>query len=455
VEYEDFLESKKLVLKSSGIEVAESDINPKLFDFQKQLTRWSLRKGRCALFADTGLGKSPMQLEWSRLTGQKTLILAPLSVAKQTVGEGKKFDVEVKYVRSQAECDNPICITNYEMIDHFDPDQFGAVVADESGILKGLDGKTRQKLTDMFRMTPYKLCCTATPAPNDITEIANHAEFLGIMSRANMLAMFFTHDDAGWRLKKHAVEPFYRWLASWAMAIRFPSDLGYSDEGFILPPLNIIPHYVELDYVPDGQLLWDGDLKGIQDRARVRKETTEARVKTTAEMVNGDSEQWIIWCGLNEEARQAHKAMPDSVNVEGNMSTDDKQDAIERFQDGKYRVLVTKGKICGFGLNMQHCHKMAFLGMNDSYELMYQAIRREYRFGQKFPVDVHIVTTTIERGIYENVLRKEKEAGVMTQKLIENVKEFEKAEIGVMDAKKDYVTTKEIQIPEWLGGIAV
>src|SRR5579885_1359189 len=240
-DYERFLASKRLVAPSGGQEIDAGAIHPSLFPFQRALVRWAVRKGRAALFADTGLGKSFMQLEWARLIGTRTLIVAPLGVARQTVSEAARLGIDLVYARAQADAGDGLTITNYEMVEHFDAAAFGAVVLDESSILKSLDGKTKARLIEMFAETPYRLCCTATPAPNDITEIANHAEFLGIMRRVDMLASFFVHDDAGWRLKGHAERAFYRWLASWAMAVRKPSDLGpqYSDDGYDLPPLTM------------------------------------------------------------------------------------------------------------------------------------------------------------------------------------------------------------------------
>lgn len=437
--YENFLRRKALVVKSVGIKVENQDIHPKLFPFQRDLTKWALRKGRAAIFADCGLGKTFMQLEWARLIGKRALIIAPLSVARQTVNEAKKIDLWVHYTRSGNDLVDGINITNYEMIDKFNPSDFGAVILDESSILKSLDGKTRQKLTDMFAQTPFKLCCTATPAPNDISEIANHAEFLGIMTRADMLATFFVHDDSGWRLKGHAVQPFFRWLASWGMSIRRPSDLGYDDNGFVLPELTIKPIFVEVDYRPEGQLFFT-ELKGIQDRSEVRRNTLQARVEAAAELINASNEQWIAWVGLNDEGRELHKLVPDSVLVEGRQKPEEKQAAIEAFQDGQYRVLITKPKIAGFGMNFQMCSKMVFVGLSDSYESYYQCIRRSWRFGQQKPVEAYIVLSTPERAIYENILRKEKEAKEMAEHLIANINQFEKTEIEGIHENWTYET---------------
>lgn len=436
MEYQDFLDSKRLYQKSVGPEVASGAINPILFPFQRDLTRWAIRKGRTAVFADTGLGKTFMQLEWARLISQRCLIIAPLSVARQTVREAKKLGIDVRYCRN-GEVGPGISITNYEMVEHFDPLDFDAVVLDESSILKSLDGKTRQALTDMFSDTPYRLCCTATPAPNDIAEIANHAEFLGIMSRADMLATFFVHDDRGWRLKGHAKEPFFQWLASWSMSVRRPSDLGYDDTGYVLPPLNIVPKWLDTDYVPDGMLAFT-DLDGLKGRLDVRKGTINAKVAATAELVNASDEQWIVWCGLNEEADALTREIDGAVNVQGSDSAERKAEMLEAFQDGAYRVLITKAKIAGFGMNFQNAHNMAFVGLSDSWEAYYQCIRRQYRFGQTQPVNVHIVLTNLEEGIYRNVMRKETEAAAMAQQLIDNVQNYERGEIVAAHSEWQY-----------------
>jgi len=434
--YQELLSRKKIVFESKGLEIDRNDIHPVLFDFQKDLVKWALKKGRSAIFADTGLGKTFMQLEWARLTGETTIIIAPLSIAKQTEQEAHKIGIEINYIRKMADAKEGINITNYEMIEHLDDDFFGAVVLDESSILKSINGKIKTKLIEMFKQTAYKLCCTATPAPNDVAEMANHADFLGIMTRKEMLSAFFVHDNE-WRLKKHAIQPFYRWLASWGMAIKTPSNLGYSDDGYILPKINMMPEFVDSDYRPDGELFFTG-LKGISDRAKIRKSTVDARVDKIVEIVNNSDEQWLVWCGLNDEAAKAHKLIPDSVNVQGSDSTDKKIQEIQDFQSEKIRVLITKPKIAGFGMNFQNAHNMAFVGLNDSWESYYQCIRRSYRFGQKHEVNVHIVLADIEKGIYENIQKKEEVAKEMTDSLIENVKEYEKDSISEVTKEWDY-----------------
>lgn len=439
--YQEFLDAKKRAPQSLGRPVDPGDIHGKLFPFQRDLTRWSIRKGRAAIFADTGLGKTYMQLEWARLIGGRSLVVAPLSVARQTVRLAADIGLEPHYTRSGDDLADSINVTNYEMLEHFNPGDFSSVVLDESSILKSLDGKTRRRLTEMFGETTYRLCCTATPAPNDIAEIANHAEFLGIMTRAEMLASFFVHDDEGWRLKGHAAQPFYRWLASWGMSVRKPSDLGYDDDGFILPPLRIEPLWVDTDVRPDGALFFTG-IKGIQDRSKIRKATTRDRVSAAADLVTSDSDQWILWCGLNDEAASLAKMIPGAVNVQGADSPESKAAAFEGFQDGAVRVLITKARIGGFGMNFQNCHKMAFVGLNDSWEGYYQCIRRCYRFGQTQPVDVYIVLTEPEAPIYENVMRKEREAKRMADSLVEHVREFEREEITDSRHTSEYETAE-------------
>lgn len=452
-DYESFLAQKIPVVPSSGISVDDNDIHPSLFPFQRDLTRWGLRKGRSAIFATTGLGKTRMQLEFARLTGEPTLIIAPLAVAQQTVREAAELGIDLVYARSQAEAGR-LTITNYEMSDRFDADRFGAVVLDESSRLKSHDSKTRARLIEQFSRTPMRLCCTATPAPNDIAELANHAEFLGILSRVEMLAMFFVHDDKGWRLKGHAREPFYRWLASWGMSLQRPSDLGYDDGDFLLPPLTITPVILPSDYVPPGQL-FATSLKGITDRSNVRKSTVAERVRATVEKIaTKPDEPWLIWCGLNDEARQLAKLIPGSVNVEGSQSPEQKADAMLGFVDGRIRVLISKTSVAGFGMNFQHCANMVFVGLGDSYEQYFQGIRRCWRFGQTRPVTVFIILTEPEEAIYHNVLRKEAEADAMAEETVKHVASYEREEIGHGIQTASYEPTMPMELPKWLGGVA-
>lgn len=443
-EYATFLASKRITAQTRGLHVAIEDINGDLFPFQRKLVQWALRKGRAALFADTGLGKSRMQIEFARLTGERTLILAPLSVARQTVSEASKIGVLAHYTRSGDDLIDGINITNYEMLAHFNPDDFGCVVLDESSILKSLDGKIKAQLIEMFAETPYRLCCTATPAPNDIAEIANHAEFLGILSRVEMLATFFVHDSSngagdGWRIKGHAHDAFYQWLASWSMSVKKPSDLGFDDTGYILPPLDIEPVVLGTAYVPEGQLFYTG-LKGIQDRTKARRGTIAERVQCAADIVQSNDEQWLLWCGMNDESSTLHRLIPGSVEIVGSDSPDAKIAAIEAFQRGDVRVLITKPRIAGYGINLQNCRNMAFVGIGDSFESYYQCIRRCYRFGQHSPVTVKIIISEIEQEIFENVTRKEEEALMMSNRLIEHVQKFERDELDAQETRDPYTT---------------
>ena len=445
--YQDFLESKLKHRPSVGLAVEA--LHPRLYGFQQALTSWALKKGRCALFADCGLGKTPMQLEWARHIPGRTLILAPLAVAQQTVSQAHLVDTEVKYVREQSYVSGDgIYITNYEMMDRFDESAFNGVVLDESSILKAYDGKTRTRLIEKWRNTPYRLCCTATPAPNDVAEIANHAEFLGIMTRQEMLAMFFVHDDAGWRLKGHAVDAFYEWMASWGMFVKTPSDLGFSDDGYILPELHVEPVIVDIDTreaaMAQGRLFFHG-LQGIQGRSKVRKLSMDQRIEAAVELVNNSTEQWIVWCGLNPEGQEMGRLTHESMVIEGRDKLDTKIRAFMGFTEGNIKCLITKAKIGGFGMNFQNCHNQLFLGLNDSYEMYYQAIRRSWRFGQKHPVHIKVVLSNVEAPILENVQTKERQAEEMSQGIISHIKRFEMVELGQEAISKDVYTEDKVE----------
>lgn len=371
------------------------------------------------MWADTGLGKTVMQVEWAALMGETALIVAPLAVAAQTVREAAKVGVAARYVRHGSEMTGPgVYVTNYEMIDHFDPAELDAVVLDEASILKQSDGKTRTKLIQHFAGVPYRLACTATPAPNDPEELTNQAEFLGHMTRTHMLAAYFVHDDQGWRLKGHARRPMMEWMATWAFAIRKPSDMGYPDEGYELPGLEVIPELLPVNLTP-GDQLFATDLGGVGGRAAVRRETLAARVGRTVELVEAEpGEEWILWCGLNDEADALARAIPGSVNIHGSMSPEEKSRLLLGFADGDFRVMISKPAIASQGLNYQHCARMAFVGLNDSYETYYQSIRRCYRYGQKRVVRAHVVLSELEAQIASNVARKEREAAHVTGQLV-------------------------------------
>jgi DNA modification methylase len=424
MEYEQFLEDKKITVIPCGITVSTEDINPLLFEFQRDIVRWALAKGKAAVFAGTGLGKTGIQLEWANLvnkyTGGDVLILAPLAVAQQTVREGQKFGISVTLCRSQEDVQPGLNIANYEMLHKFDPDKFIGIVLDESSILKSFTGKVRTQIIEMFQHTPYKLACTATPAPNDHMELCNHAEFLGVMTRAEMLAMFFVHDGGNtsqWRLKGHAQDRFWIWVASWAVMLSKPSDLGYEDGAFILPPLNI-NHVTVLAEGPEA--------KTLTERREARKNSIDDRVNLCAAIVNQSEDRWIIWCGLNAESELLTKAITDAVEITGSHKSEYKEKSMNDFSEGRIRVLVTKPSICGFGMNWQHCNKMAFVGLSDSFEEYFQAVRRCWRFGQQKPVDVCVITAETEGAVVINIKRKEEEFEAMLSGMIAATQEITK-----------------------------
>jgi len=366
-----------------------------------------------------------MQMEWARSVAGTSLIVAPLAVADQTVAEAVKIHIDATYVRSPEQIVGPgVYVTNYEMVEKFDPSMFGAVVVDESSILKQSDGKTRTRLIEHFRDVPYRLACTATPAPNDPEELTNQAEFLGHMTRSNMLAAYFVHDQDGWRMKGHAYGPMIEWMTSWAVAIRRPSDMGYDDDGYILPGLEIIPSLVdhEIESAPDE--LFALTIGGVSGRSTVRRGSMDARVARAVQLVEAEpAESWLLWCGLNDEAEALTKAIPGAVNVQGSMSPEDKARHLRAFADGDIRVLVTKPSIAALGLNWQHCARMVFVGLSDSYEAYYQCIRRCYRYGQTRIVRAFIVLSEIEQQIALNVQRKETQANRIVDGMVQKLGE--------------------------------
>lgn len=417
--YREFLAAKSRLAAVHGVDIDVDQLHPSLHDWQRVVVRWAVRVGRAALWADTGLGKTRMQLEWARLSAGTSLVVAPLAVCAQTVREAAVIGITATYVRSPEQVTGPgVWVTNYEMVDRFDPSAFGAVVLDESSILKDVTSKTRDKLIALFAGVPRKLACSATPAPNDVAELANHAEYLGAASRREMLSTYFVHDQDGWRAKGHARAPMFRWMSSWALALRRPSDIGYPDAGYLLPALRIVPELVDVDVQAEGQL-FPTDLGGVGGRARVRRDTLAARVARAASLVAAEpGEAWLLWCGLNDEAAGLAAAIPGAVNVHGSMAPEEKADLLLAFAAGEIRHLITKPGIAAYGLNWQHCARMVFVGLSDSYEQYYQAIRRCWRYGQTRPVDVHIVLSGLESQIATNVARKERDAARFTAELV-------------------------------------
>lgn len=421
--YADFLAGKARMTPATGLAVVPP-LHPALFPFQRDITAWALRRGRAAIFADCGLGKTLMQLVWADHVPGRTLILAPLAVADQTVREGARFGIGVHYARSQAAADgHRIVVTNYEMLAHFDPTQFTGVVLDESSILKSYDGATRTAIIEAFSQTPFRLACTATPAPNDFMELGNHAEFLGTMTRAEMLAMFFVHDGGDvqqWRLKGHAQSVFWRWLCSWAVTCQKPSDLGYDDDGFTLPAIRYHQHHIAASRPTDGFLL-ALPASSLSERISARRETVADRVAEVVRLVNTTPGTWVVWCGLNSESTALAAGIPDAIEVTGSDSIESKEQSLAGFADGSYRVIITKPSIAGFGMNWQHCHQMAFVGLSDSWEQYYQAVRRCWRFGQSHEVDVHVITADTEGAVVANIKRKEADAERMAQEMVSHM----------------------------------
>jgi len=447
-DYESFLASKFRGVPECGFD--PDHLAGFLYPFQSRIEEWALRKGRAAIFADCGLGKTPIQIEWARQVHEHTdkpvLIFAPLAVSEQTKREGEKFGIPVRVVTDQSEITAGINITNYEKIHHFTPAGIGGLVLDESGILKSYGGFYRQELTEFTEQIPYRLACTATPAPNDIIEIINHAEFLGVNRVKEIIALFFRQDGNTThkcRIKGHAKSDFWRWLASWAIACRMPSDLGYDNGEFVLPELNYIQHTTD-GHIQDG-LLFPIEAITIPERRQARRESIEARVGVCADLANSSSEPWLIWCGLNDESQALRRAIPDAVDVSGSDPNDVKAERMLGFSDGKYRVLVTKPSIAGWGMNWQHCAHEAFVGLSDSWEQYYQAVRRCWRFGQTRPVTVHVVVAETEGAVVDNIRRKERNANMMMAELV--------AHMGseYTQFKEDYDGVEMAGVPAWIG----
>ena len=436
--YETFLKTKRLVHVNSGFEIDTSEVHSMLFPFQRDIVRWAVKRGRAGIFADVGLGKTFMQGEWTRIVQSRTqrlaLIVTELNVTSQMIEELSRIGMDVRYIRHQNEVtdETPFYVTNYERLDNFDASQWGSVALDESSILKSFDGVTKMKLIKMFAQTPYRLLASATPAPNDASEIGNQAEFLSVMSHVEMLATFFTYDSDqqgsnAYRLKGWATTSFYQWLSSWAVALEKPSDVGdYDDNQYIKPPLETNIIVVDSSYVKPGMLPgFSIDAISATDAKKVRRATIKERADKAAVMVNGDTDQWVIWTALNEEADTLAKMIPGSVNVHGSLTLEQKAEHIHAFVRGDIRVLITKTSIAGKGINMQRCHKMMMFGVDHSWEQFYQAIGRIHRFGQKADkVELYVITSQQERSIWDIIDSKGQEAKMMTRQLIDASREF-------------------------------
>lgn len=421
-DYRRFLETKKTTIPESGFLVEESALNPLLFPFQKHCVKRALKCGKYALFENTGLGKTVQQLEWGgqivKNTGGKVIIIAPLAVVGQTIEEGRKFGYEVYRLGESA---GPgIYITNYDQIENLNIVDYIGVVLDESSILKNFDGATKQLIIDSFKKTPYKLACTATPSPNDVMELGNHAEFLDVMGRNEMLAMYFIHDGgntSSWRLKGHCEQMFWDFVSDWATMIEKPSDIGFSDDGYILPPLHLIEDHIETAKRDDGLLFNDTAVNATNYNTELRQTVSE-RMSRVAEIVNGRPEDnFIVWIKQDAEGDILRSLIPDAVEVRGSEKPEIKEEKLLGFGQNKFRVLVTKLKIAQFGLNYQNCHNQIFASLDFSFESTYQGIRRCYRFGQTEEVNIILICTDTMQNVRETIQRKQEAFEDMQRKM--------------------------------------
>ena len=452
--YSEYLESKSQGGADSGF--APVWMPSFLFDFQSAMVDWAVRKGRAAIFADCGLGKTPMGLTWAsnvaRKTNKPVLYLTPLAVASQTVREAHKFDIDAIHSKDGSSKGH-IVVANYERLHYFNADDFAGVVCDESSILKSFAGQRRGEITAFMRKVPYRLLQTATAAPNDYVELGTSSEALGYMGHMDMLNRFFKNDLNNsaqgrmrgevikWRLKGHAEQPFWRWVCSWARAIRRPSDLGFDDSAFVLPKLVEVEHLVEAKTLADG-MLFAMPAQGLQEQREERRRTVEERCSQIAELVNHTGQPALVWCHLNDEGDMLEKMIPDAVQVSGSDSDERKEERLEAFADGKARILITKPKIGAWGLNFQHCNHVTFFPSH-SFEQYYQSVRRCWRFGQKRLVTVDIVTTEGERGVMLNLQRKAAQADTMFSHLVAEMNQ-------ALHIERANNMTKKLEIPSWL-----
>ena len=414
-DYQEFLKSKQKAHIDSGFEIDESELNSNLFPFQKFIVKRALKAGKYAIFADCGLGKTLMQLEWAKQvtlkTGMPVLILAPLAVTGQTINEGKKFHIEVERLKSDV-FGNGIFVANYEQIDNIDCSQFSGIVLDESSILKNFEGQTKKLIIDEFKTTPYKLACTATPSPNDPMELGNHSEFLDVMSRNEMLAMYFIHDGgetAKWRLKGHATKLFYQFIGTWAIMLNNPSDIGFEMMGYDLPALNIIEEQIKTPKRDNGSLFNDAIISATNFNAELRL-TKELRLQKVVDLINSrPDENFIIWIKQNEEGELLKKLLPDAIEVKGADSNEWKEKHLLGFANNEFRILISKTKIASFGMNYQNCRNQIFASLDFSFEGLYQAIRRSYRFGQTNEVNIFLITTDTMANVKQSINNKQKQ----------------------------------------------
>lgn len=454
--YQQFIQSKFITHKTEGFDV--EFINPSLFDFQQSLVRWALKKGKAALFEDCGLGKTIQELEWAHhvnlKTGKPVLILAPLAVSKQTKEEGEKFGYDVKVCQDQKDITNGINITNYEKLHKFNPREFAGVVLDESGIIKHFAGKIRNQVIDIFNRTPFKLCATATPAPNDYVELGSTSEFLNVKTSSEMRSMFFvndTKDTGNWRLRGHASKSkFWEWIASWGVMIQNPSDIGFDGSKFILPELNV--KNIVIPSKTNQYTIGIDAAKTLSERREARMESLPERVAMAADIINNSNEIHLVWCNLNAEGEALRKAIKDSIEIKGSDTEDFKETAMIDFQKNKIKCLITKPKIAGLGINWQNCSNQLFAGLSDSFEQYYQAVRRSYRFGQSNPVNIKIITSEKEGAIVENVRRKENDMKTMFQNMVKHMKSAMNHELSSFHGTMHdvYQAQKTMNLPKFM-----
>ena len=459
--YHKLIAAKRLSFTPRGLDVVPS-LNASMNPHQAHVTEFALRTGCAAMFLDTGLGKTFCALEWGRVvvehSNKPVLMLAPLAVAAQHEREATKFGIDAKSVREPDQITGPrVYITNYERLAKFDLTQFAGVVLDESSILKSFNGKTTRALIDSFAKTPFRLACTATPAPNDHAELGQHSQFLGAMSQSQMLTRWFLHDSAdtgNWRMKGHAVQDFWNWVASWARCVSKPSDLGFSDDGFVLPPLNLQRHKVSADrsidtgHEKDGQarLFRMPDTSATAIHGEKRK-TIDARADLIAEVVAREpGEPWVIWCDTDYEADALTARIPEAVEVRGSMTPEQKEERLTAFSTGAVRIIITKPSVAGFGLNWQHCARVAFVGLSFSYESFYQAVRRCWRFGQTRPVDVHIACADTEESIWNVVSRKAGDHEGMKREMTAAMARVAR----IVPEQAPYAPTVPLKLPKWI-----
>lgn len=468
--YDEFVRSKAFVTVPTGI-AKPPPLNRKLKPHQKLLTNWALRRGRAAIFADTGLGKGWMILEWARVVSYHTekpvLVLAPLAVAEQFERESYKLWGEhlsggpigftIARDDSDIEETSGVCVTNYQKLHKFDLSRFGGVALDESSILKSFDGATRNLLIESFANTPFRLSATATPSPNDHTELGGQAEFLGVMTHQEMLASFFIRDGGStqdWRLKGHAREVFWRWVCSWGAIVKMPSDLGCSDDGYVLPALRYHEHVIPASQedARAAGLLFAEPAKTLAEQRTAKRGSLGSRVERAAQLARAAPGKCVIWCELNSEQDALRRELGDlCVSVQGSTKDEDRIALEAAWREGEVPILITKPVLFGHGLNWQHCSNMVFVGVSNSFEQFYQAVRRCWRFGQESEVDAHIVSSELEGAVVENLKRKMADAATLAEETRKHVAAHVRAQVGKLERETvEYRPTRKFSWPAWL-----